>query len=138
LLAIATQPIVPLEAIDGIGPTYARKLAAAGITSTSALLARCDSESAVARLSRQAGIAEGLIAGWVKSADLTRIDGVGTDHMELLNTAGIGSVEQLTEIDPRELHGMLAATNAENETVASVPGAATLRDWKGQATALVG
>jgi predicted flap endonuclease-1-like 5' DNA nuclease len=136
LLAVATQPIVPIEAIDGVGPAYARKLAAAGVTSTAALVARCDTDSAVARLSRQAGIAERLVSAWAQSADLSRIDGVGPDHMELLNAGGIGTVEQLADINPKELHGRLAAANDEYRLVAAVPGETALRDWAAQAGAL--
>jgi len=136
LLAIATQPIVPIEAISGVGPAYARKLAAAGVTSTGALVARCDSDSAITRLSRQADIAEALLSAWVQSADLSRIKGVGPDHMELLNAGGVGNIEQLSDIDPEALHGQLAAVNDEHQLVAAVPGEALLRDWKAQATAL--
>ncbi len=119
--AVATKPIVSVESIDGVGPTYAEKLAAAGVTSTRALVERCDSSDAVERLARQADISSALISAWLDEADLSRINGIGPEHMSLLNAAGIGTIQQIAELDTAELHGRIRAANGEFGFVAGDP-----------------
>jgi predicted flap endonuclease-1-like 5' DNA nuclease len=61
------RPRPEITAIDGIGPVYAERLAAAGITSVEALAG----EDA-AKLAAAAGIRPGLAADWIEQA--SRID----------------------------------------------------------------
>jgi predicted flap endonuclease-1-like 5' DNA nuclease len=80
-----------IEDIEGIGPAYAEKLRAAGISDTDALLERCGPKKAREQLSSASGIAEARIPDWVNMADLFRIPGVGSEYAELLEAAGVGS-----------------------------------------------
>ncbi len=57
------RPRAEITAIEGIGPVYAERLAAAGITSVSAL-AREDAQT----LAAAAGIRAGLAADWIEQA----------------------------------------------------------------------
>lgn len=138
LLVVATEPIVPVATVDGVGPTYADRLTAAGVASTRALVERCRSEQAIARLGSQADIPAALIAEWVESADLTRIDGVGPEHIGLLNAAGVGTIQQMAQIDTAGLHDKVNEVNSERRLVARVPGELTLAKWKSDAASLAG
>ena len=81
--------------VEGIGPAYAEKLAAAGIATTDDLLApgakRYDRE----RIAEATGISSKLILEWVDNVDLMRVPGVGPQYSDLLAAAGVGSPAEL-------------------------------------------
>lgn len=127
--ATLTEPIVPIDEVDGIGPVYADELAAAGVISTRALLERCRSEEALLRLADQTGIAAGLLEKWVGAVDLTRINGIGEEHMSLLNRLGIGSLEVMARADAADLRARALEIEEVMPQMSAVPGEATLTGW---------
>lgn len=135
--ATLTQPIAKIDAIDGIGPSYAEKLAKAGIISTRALVERCTSSEAVARLAEQTGISEALISKWASAADLTRVTGIGDEFMSLLNRAGVATVEGLANATPKDLQERAAQLNDELGLVDAMPSTATISGWIQKAKSLV-
>jgi len=56
--------------VEGIGPTYAAKLASAGVKTTDDLLTRGASPKGRHDLEEATGIAHSLILGWVNRVDL--------------------------------------------------------------------
>jgi predicted flap endonuclease-1-like 5' DNA nuclease len=105
-----------IEDVEGIGATYAAKLAEAGVPTTDALLERGAKPSSRKSLEDATGISGKLILEWVNHADLMRIDGVGSEYSDLLEAAGVDS--------PAELANRNAATleNTFQEVVAARPG----------------
>src|SRR5688572_26421165 len=67
---------VDIEAVEGIGKTYAEKLAKAGVTSTDDLLEQGAKPSGRDALVASTGIDHSLILEWVNHVDLMRIKGV--------------------------------------------------------------
>lgn len=124
-----TRPIVPVADIDGIGPSYAERLARAGVISTRALVERCDTPDGIARLADQAGISATLLEHWATSADLTRIDGVGAEHMSLLNAVGVASVEMLAESDPADLRSRATRLHEDVHIFDVIPSETTFAKW---------
>ena len=98
-----TEPFVPVEQINGIGPATASKLSKAGVTTVSGLLERTETQSETASLADQTGISVDQLADWRSQADLTRITGVGTEYQGMLQAAEIGTIPALAEIDADEL-----------------------------------
>lgn len=127
--ATLTEPIVPVAAIDGIGPAYAERLAGAGVISTRALVERCDSHESIVRLAEQADIPGRLLEEWTADADLTRIDGVGPEHMSLLNAIGVASVGMLASLDAQELRTKAEELDADIDVFDAIPSAATFATW---------
>ena len=97
------------------------------MATTRGLLERCDSQDAIQRLADQTGIGAGLIEGWVADADLTRIGGIGSDHMSLLNAISIGAISHLAEQSAEDLRRM--ATELDDETLGSIPSEDTFSRW---------
>lgn len=128
-VATLSEPIVPVSDIDGIGPAYAERLARAGVISTRALVERCSSPDGIARLAEQADIPEGLLEDWAADADLTRIDGVGGEHMSLLNALGVASVGMLATLDGATLHAKAVEIDAELDAFDAIPSASTFEKW---------
>ena len=58
----------PVADIEGIGPATAKKLVAAGVTTTSELIAAAGDTKGRAALAKQTGLSDKRLAGWVKAA----------------------------------------------------------------------
>lgn len=131
-----TEPIVPVDAVNGIGPSTARTLAVAGVLSTRALVDRTRTHEARETLSEQTGIGTGSLEKWAAAADLTRIKGVGEESMTLLNALEIGTLDQMAAQDPSELHVRAEALRQDIGLVATVPSVETFSQWIAEAKKL--
>lgn len=131
-----TEPMVAVDRIPGIGPAYAAKLAAAGVTTTAALLERGRTAASRRRLSSQTGISPTVLETWVASADLGRVAGIGDEYRALLNAAEVASVEDLAESDPVRLAESMTRLNAETGLVEQVPSKRTVAGWIAEAKRL--
>lgn len=125
-----------IEAIEGIGPGYGKRLRGMAIGDTEALLARgCDREG-LAAVAEQVGIEQFVVAKWVCMADLMRVSGVGGQEAELLAWAGVESVQDLATRKPETLARALANTNAKENRVAEPPASAAVSAWVQTAASL--
>ena len=119
--------------LDGIGPTYAERLAAAGYADLAALAAA--EPEAVAEA---ADVPTSTAVAWIEaaadevpepspwgSADLTDLDGIGPAYAERLADAGVASVLELAVADPAELADAVGVPES------------TVADWVAQADGLL-
>ena len=125
-----------LEEIEGIGEVYASKLQAAGIRGVAALLAAGASPKGRQELEEKTGIGHKLVLEWVNLADLMRIQGVGQEHADLLEEAGVDTVKELRNRNPENLHRALVETNQAKRPVRLVPGLSRVTKWVEQAKVL--
>jgi predicted flap endonuclease-1-like 5' DNA nuclease len=105
-----------IEEVEGIGPAYGEKLAAAGIKTTDELLMAGAKPSGREKIAETTGISGKLILEWVDNVDLMRVPGVGPQYSDLLEAAGVGSPAELAQRNPANL----AVT--VQEVVAARPG----------------
>jgi predicted flap endonuclease-1-like 5' DNA nuclease len=105
-----------IDDVEGIGATYAAKLADAGVSTTDQLLEWGANAAGRKSLEDTTGISGKLILEWVNHVDLMRISGVGSEYSDLLEAAGVDS--------PAELANRNAANLAITlqEVVAARPG----------------
>jgi len=127
---------VNIADIEGIGPVYAEKLAAAGVKTTDALLERGATSKGREELETTTGIGHVLILKWVNRADLYRIKGIGSEYSDLLEVAGVDTVPELAQRNAANLTETLAEANAARSLVRRVPTAAEVTDWIDQAKQL--
>jgi predicted flap endonuclease-1-like 5' DNA nuclease len=127
---------VKVEEVEGIGPVYAEKLAAAGVKTTDALLERGATAKGRADLETTTGIGHELILKWVNRADLYRIKGIGSEYSDLLEVAGVDTVPELAQRNAANLTETLAEANAARSLVRRVPTVAEVTDWVDQAKQL--
>jgi predicted flap endonuclease-1-like 5' DNA nuclease len=92
-----------IDAIEGIGPSFTKKLAAVGISNTDHLLARCCDRKGRQAVSKESKIAEKKLLAWSNMADLMRISGIGQQFSELLEVAGVDTVKELRKPRSRAL-----------------------------------
>ena len=122
--------------IEGIGPVYAEKLAAAGVKTTDALLERGATSKGREELETATGIGHALILKWVNRADLYRIKGIGSEYSDLLEVAGVDTVPELAQRNAANLTETLAEANAARNLVRRLPTLEEVTDWVAQAKQL--
>jgi len=125
-----------LDRIEGIGATYAAKLAEAGVNSIEALLEKGATPKGRQELAEKTGISPKLILEWVNLADLFRIKGIGEEYSDLLEEAGVDTVVELAQRNPENLYRALAETNRAKKLVRRLPSQEQVADWVAQAKAL--
>lgn len=115
--------------IEGIGPTYGKKLVAAGVKTTGALLKRGGDKKGRRALADATGIDETQILKWTNMADLMRIKGVGEEYSELLEAAGVDTVKELRNRNPKNLAEAMVNVNATKKLVRQIPGESKVTAW---------
>lgn len=122
-----------IEAIEGIGPVFAKKLRAKGVRSTGELLKRGATKKGRGLLADKTGISETLILEWVNLADLMRIKGIGEEYSDLLEEAGVDTIKELRNRVPKNLYEKMLETNEKKKLVRRTPTLKMVEDWVKQA-----
>ena len=73
---------------------------------------------------------------WTNHVDLYRIKGVQKQYAELLEAAGVDSVVELAQRDPKNLLPKMVATNEAKSLVRKLPTQKQVADWVAQAKKL--
>jgi predicted flap endonuclease-1-like 5' DNA nuclease len=132
----AAQMEYGLAYIEGIGPVYAEKLAAIGITTPGELLEQGATPRGRQALAEQSGISGRLILEWVNHVDLFRIKGVGSEYADLLEAAGVDTVVELAMRNPDNLYQTMQSVNESKRLVRKPPVLSQVQDWVAQAKTL--
>ena len=119
----------PIQDIEGIGPTYGEKLAAAGINTTDDLLNQCCGRSGRKNFADTTGVSETLILKWTNMADMMRINGIGPQFAELLEAAGVDTVKELAQRNADNLADAMASKNEEKNLTNAVPASSVIAGW---------
>jgi len=90
--------------IEGIGPSYAQKLMAAGIKSIEKLLTKGAGAKGRKEIADKSVISQEQILEWVNHSDLFRIKGVGSQYADLLESTGVDTVPELANRKAENLH----------------------------------
>ena len=122
--------------IEGIGPSFAKKLSKAGITNTDHLLAQCATRSGRKSTAEKTGCTEAQLLKWANMADLMRISGVGEEYSELLEAAGVDTVKELRNRRADNLAAKMAEVNAAKKLVRQTPSESQVTKWVEQAKTL--
>lgn len=125
-----------LVKIEGIGETFADKLANAKIGTTQTLLKRGATRKGRKEIAQQTGVDSKRILGWVNRADLFRIRGVGEEYSDLLEAGGVDTVAELSKRKAENLYQKLLAVNERRKLVRRPPALSMVKDWIQQAKKL--
>ncbi len=115
--------------IEGIGPSFANKLAKAKIKSASGLLKKCAEKRGRKTTSEITGIDESQILKWTNIADLYRVKGIGSDYAELLKASGVDTIQELRNRNAENLFQKIIEVNNEKRYVRLVPKPNTLQGF---------
>ncbi|WP_018698583.1 DUF4332 domain-containing protein [Amorphus coralli] len=122
--------------IEGIGPVYTEKLAAAGIKTTRTLLTRAKDPKGRKAVASETGLDEKQILKWANMADLMRVRGVGEEYSELLEAAGVDTVKELRNRRADNLAEKMAEVNGKKKLVRLVPTTKRVESWVDHAKSL--
>lgn len=122
--------------VEGIGPVYAKKLAAVGITTTNKLLKMGATPKGRDELAEKSGISKDLLLEWINHADLFRIKGVAEEYSDLLEEAGVDTVPELAQRNPENLYAKLVEVNKEKKLVRQLPSMRQVASWVEQAKSM--
>ena len=125
-----------IEDVEGIGPAWAEKLAAAGVQTTDDLLMAGGSSGGRDRLEAATGISGKRILEWVNHVDLMRIRGVGSEYADLLEAAGVDSSAELAQRNAKNLADTFQELDAARNTVRNIPAEAVIQGWIDEAKTL--
>jgi predicted flap endonuclease-1-like 5' DNA nuclease len=115
--------------IQGIGPAFQARLAAAGIATIGGLLSAGSTPADRDSIAASCHIRVDLVQAWVYRADLMRVSGINPQVAELLELAGVLSTGDLASRDPALLHALLEPLNESRHIAPQVPTSDTLRRW---------
>ena len=118
-----------IEDIEGVGPAYAKKLAAAKITTTDHLLAKCCTPAGRKKVAETSGMSESVILKWTNMADLMRISGIGSQFSELLNGAGVDTIKELRTRNAANLAVKMKEVNDKEKLAKVSPSEVTIAKW---------
>jgi predicted flap endonuclease-1-like 5' DNA nuclease len=124
--------------IQGIGSAHAAKLTKVGIRTTDELLQKAATPDGRKEIAESSGIGPELILRWVRMADLYRIEGLGSQYLELLEGAGVNTVLGLSKSVAQDLHGKMLAVHQAKSQVNGIPGLKQVKRWIDQARKLRG
>jgi len=130
-----------IEAIEGVGPTFAKQLEVAGIMTTEDLLKHGGTPEGRKHIATRTGLSESQILKWVNLADLMRVKGVGSEYSELLEAAGVDTVKELATRNPANLTSRLEQVNGEKKLTRATPPSKMVESWieeAGRMPAMVG
>jgi predicted flap endonuclease-1-like 5' DNA nuclease len=122
-----------IDEVEGIGPVYAEKLSAAGITNTDKLLEAGCTKPGRKGLAEETGISEAKLLDWVNMVDLCRVNGIGAEVAELLERAGVDTVRELATRNAENLAAKCAEVNEEKKVTRRVPNSEVVQGWIDQA-----
>jgi predicted flap endonuclease-1-like 5' DNA nuclease len=122
--------------IEGIGEKYGTKLKMIGISKTETLLERGQKPQGRQEIADKSGITKTLILEWVNLADLFRIKGVGEEYSDLLEEAGVDTVVELAQRNPKNLYQSVVDVNQKKKLVRKLPSQDQVSDWVNQAKKL--
>lgn len=112
--------------IEGIGQKFKERLEYVGIRTVSELLAKSQTQEDRDELSSSADIPVGYIDNWATMLDLTRVQGIGYQHAELLTYSGIKSVEDFRKRNPENLYDAMKVTNDSKHFTKTIPSSESL------------
>jgi predicted flap endonuclease-1-like 5' DNA nuclease len=122
--------------VEGIGEVYAKKLEAAGVATTEALLEKGATPKGRKALVEATGVSEHLVLKWVNEVDLFRIKGVGSEYAELLEAAGVDTVVELAKRVPDHLVAKMTEANEAKKLVRKLPTLNQVTAWVEEAKKL--
>jgi predicted flap endonuclease-1-like 5' DNA nuclease len=118
-----------IDAIEGIGETYRRRLLTQGIRTCEKLLRMGSTPLGRHAIATRCGVDTGLVLEWVNRADLMRVRGVASQYSDLLEAAGVDSVAELAGRDPDHLTASIVELNAAKRLVRRVPTRSMVQRW---------
>lgn len=127
-----------LNAVNGMGRNTSDKLCKLGIKTTSMLLRKGALPEKRIELAEKLGLNPSKILKWVIYCDFFRLKGMKPEYVDLLQAAGIATVQGIMGYDYEDLARKLSSVDAEKRLVSKLPSRKQVISWIAQAQELPG
>jgi predicted flap endonuclease-1-like 5' DNA nuclease len=118
-----------VKTIEGIGSLRGRLLNGMGVRTVDDFLSVGSTRVGRQRIASRLGVSYRMVLSWLQRGDLLRVKGVGSQYSELLESAGVSSVADLSSRDGLVLWRTLRGVNREKRLVRRVPPRETVEMW---------
>jgi predicted flap endonuclease-1-like 5' DNA nuclease len=118
-----------VKTIEGVGSLRGRLLNGMGVRTVDDLLRVGATSVGRQRIARRLGVSYRMVLSWVHRGDLLRVKGVGRQYSELLESAGVSSVTDLSNRNALVLWQTLRGVNREKRLVRRVPPHEKIEIW---------
>jgi hypothetical protein len=119
----------PVSELDTITPGVGNILKANKIRTTNRLLLHARTPKKRQTLAQKTGIPVQQILRCVTMADRLRVKGIGREHAELLEIAGVKTVQDLRYRNPTNLAEAMAAACSKRKVVRLLPSEKMITRW---------
>jgi len=119
----------PVSELDGITPGIGNILKANKIRTTIRLLEHARTPKKRHTLAQKTGVPVDQILRCVTMADRLRVKGIGREHAELLEMAGVKTVQDLRYRNPTNLAEAMAAVNDRRKCLRLLPSEKVVARW---------
>jgi tetratricopeptide (TPR) repeat protein len=121
--------LLPLAGLKLIGATYAKHLKELGIVSHDDLILKAKNCHAREELAKKLCIDPKFLQRWALLADMMRIVGIETQYANLLEAAGVRSLDDLKVRYSHDLTELLHQVNSAQSLVKQLPLEETVQQW---------
>ena len=125
-----------LSSVEGIGAIYAGKLVSCGLMTQEQLLDFGATPLGRQTIAEESGINPRLILNWINRADLSRVKGIGSEYVDLLEGSGVDTVTELAQRNPSNLYQKMLEINEIKKLVRSLPSLNQVTGWVEQVKTL--
>lgn len=119
----------PVTELDTITPGIGEKLKLNKIRTTMRFLEQAKTPKKRLFLAKQTGVPVSQILRCTTMADRLRVKGIGRDHAEVLEAAGVKTVQDLRYRNPENLAEAMAKIMKSGKNPRSVPSAKMVTRW---------
>jgi predicted NBD/HSP70 family sugar kinase len=119
----------PVSELDKITPGIGDVLKSNKIRTTARLIENARTPKKRQTLADKTGIPVSQILRCVTMADRLRVKGVGRDHAELLEVAGVKTVQDLRYRNPANLAEAIAEANGRRKCLSLLPSEKVIARW---------
>jgi hypothetical protein len=119
----------PISELDSIAPGVSNILKSNKIRTTARLLENARTPKKRQTLAEKTGIPVNQILRCATMADRLRVKGIGREHAELLEVAGVKTVQDLRYRNPSHLAEAISSANAKRKCLRLVPSEKVITRW---------
>lgn len=134
---VTTQPhstmSLTLGELRGITDAVLNALKGQGISDSASLLEATRTPADRKALASASGVDAKIILELANRADLARVKGIGRVYSDLMEEAGVDTVKELAERDPKNLHAKLIKINSVRQFTQRPPSVEQIGDFVEQA-----
>ncbi|MEE9352483.1 MAG: DUF4332 domain-containing protein [Thiotrichaceae bacterium] len=126
----------PVDVIEALSDDDNRRLRKLGIKTTTGLLQKASNKEAISLLAKSLGKESWVVRSWASVADLLRVENVDAVEAELLELAGVATVQSLSRSNADKLVDSIKVIHRHVGKTTEAPNSVAIGGWIQNATRL--